>query len=307
MRGRISLYVMTLLLSCFFVTEVRGQSLPATDSIQIQDGGASYRIHSAYMVGGGGSITRDSYLSPLRYGGWTVNLLGEKTFPLRSLSSRLMIRTGHELDFAAMDNPAKNANFYSILYNGSVSALYRLRKGEEWPAWTHNLHIAFGLGVELGIGGIYSTRNGNNPATLKLYTQTLAQGVLGYYIPSETFPLYFRLLTQINLFGLAYGNEFGESYYENFVIDDDLSDSFHFVYPSKLTRFVSLLTVDLPIRDICTVRLGYRYTHFGSSLNGLETKIDNHTVFLGFVTELYRFRGRKAMNSSHRNSLYYHD
>lgn len=282
-----------------FATDSSSRELPTEQS--------AYRIHSAYMVGGGGSITRDTYLSPLRYGGWTLNLLGEKTFPLKVSDSRWMIRTGHELDFALMDNPANNAHFYSLLYNGSATALYRLGAKHLRVAWMDNLRLAFGPGLEIGLGGIYSTRNGNNPATLKLYTNAIAQASIGYYVPSEAFPLYFRLLSQINLFGIAYGNGFGESYYENFLLNNGIAGSLHFTYPGKFTRFTTLITADIPIRNFCTLRVGYRYSHLGSSLNALDTRIHSHTAFIGFVTEFYRFRGRKAMNTGRRTSLYYHD
>lgn len=273
-----------------------------------QSDSLGYRIHSAYMIGAGGSITRDAYLSPLRYGGWTLNLLGEKTYPTRTPDSRWIIRTAHELDGAVMDNPANNAHFYSLLYNGAATALHRLPKSDDrQAAWLQPFRFAFGGGMELGVGGIYSTRNGNNPATLKLYSNIIAQGVVGYAIPSNSFPVYLRMVSQINLLGVAYGNGFGESYYENFILSNGIAGSLHLTHPGKLTRFTTLLSADFPVRNFCTIRVGYRYSHLGSTLNSLDTRINNHTVLVGFVTELYRFRGHKTMRTGRKTSLYYHD
>ncbi len=268
---------------------------------------ALQRKQTVWTFGVGGILAKDSYLSPLNYGGWAFNLSNEYSRRLCSKSHRWMLRLASNIEAGILNNPAGNAKMYSFLFDFDASALYRVKLLSE--GLSKQLRLDLGPGIGFGIGGLYSNRNGNNPATLKLYSQAIGTAILGYSIDLKQWPLYVRLAFQSNLFGLGFGQDYGESYYEQFLLNDDHKEAINFTYPGKLWRTHSMLSVDMPLWNAATLRLGYRLDCYRANIKGIKSNTLSQTIVIGFVTDFYTLKGKRAIKRPTNNldySPYYH-
>ncbi len=265
------------------------------------------RKQNVWTLGVGGIIAKDSYLSPLSYGGWAFNLSNEYSRRLCSRNHRWLLRLGSNLEAGILNNPAGNARMYSLLFDFDASALYRVKLPTE--GFAKQFRIDLGPGIGIGVGGLYSNRNGNNPATLKLYSQAIGTAILGYNFDIKQWPLYVRLAFQSNLFGLGFGQDYGESYYEQFLLNDDHKGAINFTHPGKLWRTHSMLSVDMPLWNAATLRLGYRLDCYRASIKGIKSNTLSQTIVIGFVTDFYTLKGKRAIKRPANNldySPYYH-
>ena len=117
-------------------------------------------VSSAFMLEGGSSHLLDTYLSPLKYTGWHTAFSYQRAQAMKFAPAtwRQQLDLGVEINNAG--NPARNA---SLLY-GNLSAAWSMSRLWRLP---HRLTVTAGGRVEGNLGGIYSNRNGNNPASLK--------------------------------------------------------------------------------------------------------------------------------------------
>lgn len=241
------------------------------------------------LLGIGGLIQHDSYLSPLNYGGYRASLMSETYTPLsKPLLGTSLRRFAAELDAGMTLNPAQNAIYYSIFGNVYGSYLYK------WSP-VKQLHLFGGPGLRLGTGGVWSTRNGNNPGTLRLYSDMMAEGMITYRLPSERWGLLFRLSDAVSLLGVGFSQEYGESYYERFILNTQgrITDRLYMRHPGSGFSNRLMLTVDIPLLDYATMVVGYRHAYEFSNMNQIHTHETSHSLLIGFSILTQNLRGRK--------------
>ncbi|WP_329905365.1 DUF3316 domain-containing protein [Porphyromonas pogonae] len=258
-------------------------------------------IHRITALGAGGSYVKDTYLSPMNYGGYHLKLQTEVYKNLivnNSLLAKMLNKepravknwirsTSFELDFSKTQNPAKNSDAYYVMAGLDLGYLYKLRLGS-----TANIFI--GPNVRGSLGGIYNSRNGNNPGTLKSFNDLNAHVMLTYRVNSASFPVLFRLSNKINLMGAAFSQEFGESYYEHFLIDNKRSG----IYFTHLGNTVSNrlnFQVEIPVFDYKTIVIGYQWNSLSNNINNIRTKINSHCLMLGVSTDILPIIGRNNL------------
>lgn len=294
----------------------QGELLPSSSELNLrahwwrmpQPQEATYSIRRrTNWLGLGGILLRESYLSPLRYGGIDLMLLSEQASlgyradtltpreasilalrPRQETPTRMYYRQ-QEVHLSSSDNPAGNASIYRLSARGD---------------WHYTLRLPFvpqgrlyvGPGVSAGLGGLYSTRNGNNPATLKADLSLTLALHYSYRLPWESFPALLRLSSQTELLGLHFAQHFGESYYELYYLSGSLARRFVFTQPTKAWAERLMVSMDLPVWDHFTLSLGYRWEHRASELHHITHRISSHSLMLGITTHSIRIGGRRSIH-----------
>lgn len=244
--------------------------------------------YSSTLFGIGGLLLKDTYLSPLKYGGVRFSLQNEIFIPMvrKGTETRWMRNYWSEIDLGITDNPARNASIYAFSGNFRGTYLYR---------WQFDrIQLFAGPGYRFGLGGLWSTRNGNNPGTIRIYGDIVAQGTIAYRLNSAHWPLLFRLTENLSLLGCGFSQDYGESYYEHFLLNPGINTSgLYFRHPGSGFSNRLLLTVDVPVFDWATLVAGYKWAYERSNVNHLKTFDSSHSFVIGFSVYLQTLKGRK--------------
>lgn len=278
--------------------------IPTSTALAVPKGERFYSIRQqTTSLGAGGSILRDEYLSPLNYGGWAIQLNSESnrlayTYlegkalsdyiwannPRVSNPSWLRQRNLTVL-FGQVTNPAGNARITRLEGQLSGSMQYRLYKG-------NGGRFYIGPGYAALARGLYSSRNGNNPASIDLRADLTLSATYSYTLASEAFPMTFRLSSRTALLGVKWGQEFGESFYELYYVSNALKKRLGLTHLGNSFSQELRLSMDLPLFDRTVYSLGYRLNYQTSKYNELRTKHIDHGVLLGLTRYLQQHGGR---------------
>ena len=164
-----------------------------------------------------------------------------------------------------------------------------------FPLWGDKKRISLFVGpqAQLRIGGIYNLRNSNNPAQLKLGINLAASAIVKYSFSSRNTPMSIRLQADTPLFGMVFGPDYGQSYYEIFY----LGQSKGCVHATSLHNNLSLrsrLYYDIELPP-CTLRFTWLEDLYHWSLGGQQYRMFTHTVMIGLVRNLYHVRLKDEM------------
>ncbi len=257
------------------------------------------RMHST-MVGGGTSSIYDTYLSPYTYMGGTVHLVRETRRemqrPLIHIKG-LTFQTLLDVDASFVKSPAKNVEEYAGGVRYSLAWLYRLPLSEpsdrvgdgEMPSASSPFTFHVGPAVSGYLGGIYNDRNGNNPAQAKadLMVDLTAMGQYHFRMLRRTCNV--RYQVTVPFFGVAFSPNYGQSYYEAFVLDHS-DHNVVFAHFANMPSMRHLLTLDVPIRrdSRTTLRIGYAGQFMQSTFNNLRYHSYTHSFMIGLTQTLNR-------------------
>ena len=215
------------------------------------------------FVGGGWADVLDTYLSPYSYKGSVFNLTIEKQY------EHTMHRTS--LHMSLLDNPAGNVNEYEFGMAYGIAHHFQLMKKGAF-------NLKAGPLGHMYVGGIYNERNGNNPgqAKLSLMLDASALATYDFHLLHKDFQLEYSI--DIPFFGLAYSPQFGQSYYEEFVLgnyDHNCVIAHPFNTPSLRQRLV----VDFKLGRRGCLYWGYNGEMFQTKYNGLRHHSYLHSCF----------------------------
>lgn len=263
------------------------------------------QLRSQYL-GIGGVMLRDTYLSPLNYAGVGISYMAEMSRHLyryvgsESFAKKYLMgqaeREAHPrwltnrylaIDLAKTLNPAQNANIIRLNARYERSWLYRVYHGALG-------RVDVGGGMTLGVGGLYSTRNGNNPATVKLDAALALSLGYSYRLPWERFPALIRLTSRTDLIGTQFSQQYGESYYELYYVSEAIVRRLHLAHLGNSIGQQLRLTIDLPIAEWLTLSAGYRMQYRTSSVARLDHRQTDHIAFLG-ITRYILPQGRGSI------------
>lgn len=269
------------------------------------------QVHHQYL-GLGGILLRDSYLSPLRYGGTAFSYVSEVTrlgyrrgdsvaargslfrYRSRVADSRWRRHTLLTVDLGLTNNPAGNASIYALSARYDWGYLRQLYTGR-WGT------LSLGGSLSAQVGGRYSTRNGNNPGSLDLGLSLGPSLLYSKAFGSARFPMLAKLHLRTGLIGTAFSQEFGETYYELYYFTKPIR-RFAFAHPGSAPELQLLSSVDIPVLDYLTLSVGYRLDYRGKNLNHLKVRSTQHSLLIGVSTTLLPLQGR-SVRSVHSPSL----
>ncbi len=191
-------------------------------------------IERNLMVGISGIDQLETYLSPEKYHGTELRFISQVTRETPLDASQLTQKAPngidterwsrqitHDAHIGTAHNRADNANFLSGFYHFTYTWLYQL---VDRKVGNGVFNLKVGPAADAMIGGIYSTRNGNNPAQLHLGANAAAALTAQYtFKDSDTrygwrrcLPVRISYEALIPILGVQFSPNYGQSYYEIF-------------------------------------------------------------------------------------------
>ena len=235
----------------------------------------SLRTHST-MLGIGHNNQLDTYLSPLEYTGTEIRFLQENVRLTRLMKGRVTMQNLIQANFSYTKSPTKDSKYLSGML--------------EWDmAFHYNRHITPALsilaGPQLGFhgGGIYNTRNGNNPAQARLAMDLNASGQAQYRFRFLHRNMKIRYQMDFLLAGMVFSPEYGQSYYEIFSLGQK-KHNVCFNSPFSAVTLNQLLTLDIPI-GASQLRFGLEHIMRQTHVNELKTHDWTWLFLIGYVRQ----------------------
>ena len=152
------------------------------------------------------------------------------------------------------------------------------------------LRLQAGALGNLGLGFIYNTRNNsNNPAQGRFSLNVMPSGVATYRFPFLKRNWAVRYELDVPLAGVMFSPNYGQSYYEAFVLDHS-DHNVVFAHFANMPSMRHLLTLDVPIRrdSRTTLRIGYAGQFMQSTFNNLRYHSYTHSFMIGLTQTLNR-------------------
>lgn len=260
--------------------------------------------HSQYLALGGIKLG-NTYLSPLNYGGRTYSFISERTrlgyrslpearrargsifgYTPRTTDPRWLSHSVLGVDVATTTNPAGNGSIYSLTARYDRGYLRRISLGR-WGK------LSLGASAVGLIGGMYSARNGNNPASVDLALSLGPSALYSLRFGSARFPFLFKVYAHTDLLGVAFSQDFGESFYELYYFGRP-ARRLHLTHPGNVPAAFALTTLDIPVLDYLTLSVGYRWDYRRTELNHLSVYRQQHSLLVGVTTQLLPLEGRRV-------------
>ncbi len=242
-------------------------------------------VNSSFMLDAGSAHVADTYLSPLKYTGWNASFTYERLQAMKFNPSgwRQQLQIGVEVN--GTQNPAGNAEMYYANLSASWGMLHLWRL-------PHGFSVAAGGSAGADLGGLYNSRNGNNPATAKADITLNATGYATWSTRLWRLPVMFRWQTTLPLTGAFFSPEYDELYYEIYL--GNRHGLAHWAWPGNLFRWDNLVTADL---DFATTRLrvGFRSRILSSEVNHITTRIFSYSFVIGVTGDWFSVSPRKGM------------
>jgi hypothetical protein len=238
-------------------------------------------------VGLGTSVIYDSYLSPLKYKGLNLGLLDEDMKMLEWEDGNYAFQQQYFIDLSQTQNQTKTAFDLTIFMEGNYAVFYRFDLNEKFQAFA---------GPQAGIflGGIYNSRNQNNPMSMKINLNLGFSGIAAYKLMIKSQPVRFRYQVNLPVGGTLFAPQFGQSYY--FFGDSEntfFTSSFH-----NHLSFKNIFSVELPL-NWATFRVTYVNSFYQTKINNLLTQCYSNTFYIGLSKNFYTIKAGKRDNKNH--------
>lgn len=242
-----------------------------TDSVEVVR-----PVASAYEVDFGCSSITDTYLTPLRYDGIEMSLKYERRQAMRFNPEKWTKRLAGEVTVDKTDNPARNASMWFAGLDLSWGMTHRWRL-------PHNLIISAGGSTSLDVGCLYSTRNGNNPASAKAAWTVNFTGELSWSTKLVGRKLILRYQPTIPLIGAFFAPDYGELYYEIYLGND--SGLCHCAWWGNYFKMENRVTADWYLGRSTALRIGYNGNILSTKVNDIVSQKISHSVVVGVSGE----------------------
>jgi hypothetical protein len=247
--------------------------------------------YQSTMIGIGKTDVYDTYLSPLKYSGTSWGLFHEKIKMTRLMNGNVSIQHLINLEFAKTKNPTATANNYEGYLEYGCGLYYRLKP-------VNQLRFFAGLQADGLFGIIYNTRNGNNPVSGKINVNLNASGMAVYQFRIKQQPFLLRYQLDIPTVGIMFSPEFGQSYYNISVGDNENLIHFAFLHNQWIAR--NCFSIELPFNNF-TLRLAYMNRIYETKMNSLDTHILSNLFYIGFSGNFFSISSRKINKNQYQS------
>ncbi len=237
-------------------------------------------VTASYALEIGSSHLNDTYLTPLRYNGWSAALTYERLQAMKFDPEHWIMRLDGRLSFGSTENTMGNATMWNINFRPSWSMLRRwdLKQG---------LGLAIGGNVGINLGALYLLHNGNNPVSLQASATAGVTAMATYATKLGKLPITLRYQPTMPLIGAFFSPDYDQLYYEIWL--GNHSGLCHVAWPGNYFRLDNLLTADLHF-GATTLRVGYRCELFSSKASGIVSNRAEHSFVIGVSTEWISLR-----------------
>lgn len=257
------------------------------------------QAQTTYQIGVGATNILDTYLSQEKFTGTSLHFL--TTRERQRNGSRWMRLDQSQLHYSTAKDRADNDAVIEAMYNYYYGRYYPLLGSslsnpcvaggqEDCPLGDSPFSLSVGGLGTAGIGFIYNTRNGNNPAQARLGLHIMPSVIANYHFrlirwadaTNKAGHVSLRYQVDVPLAGAVFSPNYGQSYYEMFA----LGNYDHNVVP---TTFVSApnirqqLTVACNASNRFTFTIGYLGDYQQQRVNNLKQHVYNHALMLGII------------------------
>ncbi len=232
-------------------------------------------VTSAYMVEGGGAQLVNTYLTPLKYTGWSAAFNYERMQAMKFDPDDWVMRLTAGVTVNRTDNPARNASMWRLAGDFSWGMTMRWRL-------PHGITLAAGGSTGVDIGCLYNTRNVNNPVAVEAAWTVNATGYAAWNGRIGRLPVTLRYQPTLPVAGVFFSPEYGELFYEIYLGDN--SGLVHFAWWGDYFRIENLLTADLHF-GATSLRVGLRSNILSTEINHITTRVVTTSAVLGISGE----------------------
>jgi hypothetical protein len=243
--------------------------------------------YQSLSLGMGGASVYDTYLSPAKYSGWNISLMGEQIKNSRLWDGRLIRQQQFNLEFADTDNPASTIKSYWGYLQYDYGLFYRFDPVQK-------LQLFAGVQGDLMAGAIHNLRNTNNPVNAKADLNLNLSAIAVYPLQIKRQPIRLRYQISTTFVGAMFSPEFGQSYYE--IGMGHSGPLFHFAAWHNHLSLRNTLSIELPMKT-CTLRLTASNWFYQTRVNHLQTQIVSNSVYFG-VSKYFHVVSAKNPNKT---------
>lgn len=243
--------------------------------------------YKSYSAGLGTGVVYDSYLSPLKYRGLNLGLLYEEMKMLKWKDGNFSFQQQYSADLSQTQNPTATASNLTLFAEGDYAVYYRFNPDEKFQVFA-------GHQAGILIGGIYNTRNQNNPTSVKMNLNSGLSGIAAYKLMLKSQPIRFRYQVNLPVAGMLFAPQYGQSYY---FLSDNENTFFVSSFHNHLT-FKNILSAELPLNRL-TFRITYINSFYQTKINNLLTQCYSNTFYLGISRNFYTVKAGKRDNKNH--------
>ena len=265
-----------------------------------EGGDVDYRdlrsVNEGTLVGVGGYMMKDTYLSLEKYGGLGLRFMNERMQLTRLANNKISRQNIINVDISTVMNGARNANFLSAFADYSLGYHYRFIPDPYFK-------ILVGGSARSMLGMVYNTRNGNNPMTVHADIDLNFSMLAIYEFRTRKSPLAIRYQFETPLAGILFSPVYEQSYYEIFSLGNT-AEIYKFNSLHNKFAMRNYLMFDFPV-GATTVRVGYMGVYYSTGINQIDRYIISHNAVIGFVKEFAAFGGREMKRRNLFNSAYY--
>lgn len=234
-------------------------------------------VTAFYTLEAGSAHITDTYLTPIRYSGWTLGFGYDRWQAMKFDPGRWSMNLWMNLHIDRTENSPGNAAMWDL---GLAFSWGMYRK------WT--LPVAGGLNVGAGgrlradLGCLYLSRNGNNPASAKASATLDASVYAAKRIKVFGKLLDLRYITSVPVIGAFFSPDYGELYYEIWL--GNYKGLAHCAWWDRYFRWDNDVTADLHLGNTI-LTFGYRCNLLSTKINHINTRMVSHSFVFGLGGE----------------------
>ncbi len=228
-------------------------------------------VNAFYSAEVGGAQLVDTYLTPLKYDGWSTSLSYDRWQAMKFSPEKWVMRLHADAEVDNAENPARNATMW---YWGADFSWSMLRRWSV-PA---GVKLGFGGKTTLDLGCLYNERNGNNPASVKAAWTVDLTGFAAKRFMLKKLPIDVRYTTSLPVVGAFFSPDYGELYYEIYM--GNHNGLAHCAYPGNYFSWDNNVSLDFHFGNTI-LRIGYHGKILSTKVNDLTSRITTNAFVIG--------------------------